>query len=107
MHVHVCLIASSIKIITKYDVAEYTDSSQQEWFHVETYMHVLGLWFSNTANAKISSMCWPPMHAEIFYATMENLSAAHAFDYIVFRINLGLTSYKDLAVVVDNSLENN
>ena len=35
---------------------------------------------------------------------MENLSATHAFDYLVFRINPGLTC-KDLATVVDNSLE--
>ena len=38
---------------------------------------------------------------------MESLSAAHTFDYIVLGINPGLTSYKDLAVVVDNSLANN
>ena len=38
---------------------------------------------------------------------MENLLATHAFDYIVFRINPGLTSCKDLAMVVDNSLDNN
>ena len=38
---------------------------------------------------------------------VENLSAIHAFDYIVFRINPGLTSYKDLAMVVDNNLDNN
>ena len=30
-----------------------------------------------------------------------NLSAAHAFDYTVLRINPGLTSCKDLAMVVD------
>ena len=31
-----------------------------------------------------------------------NLSAAHAFDYIiVFRINPGLTSCKDVATMVD------
>ena len=36
---------------------------------------------------------------------MEYLSAAHAFDYIVLRINSGLTSCKDFAMVVDNSLE--
>ena len=28
-------------------------------------------------------------------------------DYLVFRINPGLTSCKDLAMVVDNSLDNN
>ena len=37
----------------------------------------------------------------------KNLSAAHAFDYIAFKNNPGLTSCKDLAVVVDNSLDNN
>ena len=31
---------------------------------------------------------------------MENLLATHAYDYIVLRINLGLTSSKDLATVV-------
>ena len=40
---HVYLIASSIKIITKYNVFIIcTDSSQPEWFHVDTYMCVLG-----------------------------------------------------------------
>ena len=38
---------------------------------------------------------------------MENLLAAHTFDYIVLRINPSLTSCKDLATVVDNSLDNN
>ena len=37
---------------------------------------------------------------------MQCLSAAHAFDYIVLRINPGLTSCKDLAMIVDNSLDN-
>ena len=37
---------------------------------------------------------------------MENLSAAHAFDYIVLRINPGLTNCKDLATVLDNTLDN-
>ena len=36
---------------------------------------------------------------------MEYLSAAHAFDYIVLWINSGLTSCKDFATVMDNSLE--
>ena len=31
------------------------DSSQPGWFHIETYLHVLGLWFANTAVAKSSS----------------------------------------------------
>ena len=35
------------------------------------------------------------------------LSATHTFDYIVLMINPGLTSYKDLAKVVDNSLDSN
>ena len=38
---------------------------------------------------------------------MQYLSAAHTFDYIVLRINLGMTSCKDLAMVVDISLDNN
>ena len=37
---------------------------------------------------------------------MQYLSAAHTFDYIVFMINPGLTSYKDLAMVVNISLDN-
>ena len=40
-------------------------------------------------------------------SVMEYLSAAHAFDYIVLRINPGLTTYTDLAMMVDNSLDNN
>ena len=38
---------------------------------------------------------------------MENLLAAHPFDYIVLRINPGLTTCKDFATMVDNSLDNN
>ena len=38
---------------------------------------------------------------------MENLSAAHAFYYIEVRLNAGLTICKDVATVVDNSLDNN
>ena len=38
---------------------------------------------------------------------MENLSATHAFDYVVLTINPGPTSCKDLAMMVDNSLDNN
>ena len=49
---HVCLIASSFKITTKH-VLSCTNSNQPGWFHVETYMHVLGMWFANTAGAKI------------------------------------------------------
>ena len=37
---------------------------------------------------------------------MEYLSAAHAFDYKVFRINTDLTTCKDLAMIMDNSLDN-
>ena len=37
---------------------------------------------------------------------MDNLLAAHAFDNIVLRNNSGLTSCKDVAMVVDNSLGN-
>ena len=42
---------------------------------------------------------------------MQYLSATYAFDYIVLRItpgpNPGLTNCKDLAMVVDISLDNN
>ena len=38
---------------------------------------------------------------------MEYLSAAHVFDYIVPRINTDLTSCKDFATMVNNSLNNN
>ena len=38
---------------------------------------------------------------------MKHLSAAHAFDYIVLRINPGLTTCKDLAMMVYNCLDNN
>ena len=31
-----------------------TNSNQQGWFHVETLIHVLELWFANTAAAKIA-----------------------------------------------------
>ena len=34
-----------------------TNSSQQGWLHVETYMHVSVLWFANTAAAKIATKC--------------------------------------------------
>ena len=38
---------------------------------------------------------------------MKNLSASHAFDYLVLRANPGLTCCKDLAMVMDNSLGSN
>ena len=38
---------------------------------------------------------------------MQYLSATHAFDYIAVRINPGLTSCKELATVMDISLDNN
>ena len=38
---------------------------------------------------------------------MQYLSATHAFDYIALRINPGLTSCKELATVMDISLDNN
>ena len=38
---------------------------------------------------------------------MENLSAAHIFDYIVLRVNSDLTSCEDLVTAMDNSLDNN
>ena len=37
---------------------------------------------------------------------MQCLSAAHALDYIVLRINPGQTSCKELATVMDISLDN-
>ena len=40
---YVCLITLSIKIINKCNVFPCTDSSQLEWFHAETFMHVLEL----------------------------------------------------------------
>ena len=38
---------------------------------------------------------------------MQYLSATHAFDYIALRINPGLTSCKELATLMDISLDNN
>ena len=38
---------------------------------------------------------------------MQYLSATHAFDYIALMINPGLTSCKELAMVMDISLDNN
>ena len=38
---------------------------------------------------------------------MQCLSPAHVFDYIALRINHGLTSCKELAMVMDISLDNN
>ena len=38
---------------------------------------------------------------------MQCLSDAHAFDYIVLRINPDLTSCKELAMVMDISLDTN
>ena len=38
---------------------------------------------------------------------MEYLSAAHAFDYILLKINPGMISCRDLATVEDNSLDSN
>ena len=35
-----------------------TNSNQSGWFHVETYMHVLGSWFANTAAAKVAINDW-------------------------------------------------
>ena len=37
---------------------------------------------------------------------MEYLPAAHAFDNMVLRNNPGLTTCKDIAVMVDNILDN-
>ena len=38
---------------------------------------------------------------------MEYLLATHTNDYIGLRINPGLTTCKDLAMMVDNSWDNN
>ena len=38
---------------------------------------------------------------------MQYLSATHTFNYIALRINPGLTSCKELATVMDISLDNN
>ena len=40
---HVCLIASSVKIITIKRIAVVYGFKSPGWFDVETYMHVLGL----------------------------------------------------------------
>ena len=44
--INMCSIASSVKLCT--------NSSKPGWFHAETFMHVLRLWFANTAAAKIA-----------------------------------------------------
>ena len=38
---------------------------------------------------------------------MQYLSATHAFDYIALRINPGMISCKELATMMDISLDNN
>ena len=43
-------------------------------------------------------------HSKRAVLVMKNLSASHAFDYLVLRANPGLTCCKDLAIVMDNSL---
>ena len=48
---HVCLIASFVKIITIKRIAVVYRFKSPGWFHVETYMHVLGLSYANTAGA--------------------------------------------------------
>ena len=48
---HMYLIASSVKIITECNFCPCAESSQPEWFHIETYIRVLQLWFANTAAA--------------------------------------------------------
>ena len=37
---------------------------------------------------------------------MDNLLTTHTCDYIVFRMNLGLTSCKNFTMAVDNTLDN-
>ena len=48
---HVCLIASSVKIIAIKRTAVMYGFKSPGWFDVETCMHVLGLWYANTASA--------------------------------------------------------
>ena len=48
---HVCLIASSVKIIAIKHIAVVYGFKSPGWFDVETCMHVLGLWYANTAGA--------------------------------------------------------
>ena len=50
-----------------------------------------------TAHSKRQKTIW----------ALEKLLATHAFDYILLRVNPGLISYEDLAMALDNSLENN
>ena len=40
---HVYMIATSIKLLTSVIFSPCIDSSQPGWFHIEAYMHVLGL----------------------------------------------------------------
>ena len=47
------LIASSVKLLPG-TLLLCTDSSKPGWFHVETYMHVLGLWFANETATKMT-----------------------------------------------------
>ena len=75
---YVCLIASSIKIINKRNVLLCTDSSQPEWFHVEIYvyvLYVLGLWFANTAPARI-------IIKHICDWIWDNLASTHNYKYL-------------------------
>ena len=58
---------------------------------------------SNKQSAKVICRFDRAAHSK----SNENLPVAHAFDYIVFTMNPGLTSCKDQATVVDNSLGNN
>ena len=76
---HVCLIASFVKIITKRVAAVYKFKS------------------ARMASVESLKVIW----------VMEYLLAIHTFDSIVLRFNPGLNSYKDLATVVDNILDNN
>ena len=46
-----CLIVTSVKIITIKCIAVVYKFKSQGWFHVETYMHVLGLGYAITAGA--------------------------------------------------------
>ena len=72
----VCLIGSSIEI-NKHNVLPCTDSSQSGWSHVNvvTCMHVLGLWFANTAAACLLIML-EQIDLHIFYLWSTNTAAS-------------------------------
>ena len=52
-----CMCASLLELSPS-ALLSCTDSSQPGWFHVETYMCVLGLWYANTAGAMKQVQQW-------------------------------------------------